>query len=131
MGERLKTMMARPAAETKAFEELQRTNSIAQLLLRDNDPTGFQSSIGGYYEALAIGGTDRQPRADLNAMWYLRNAKIFGKLMTLAQPDDRILVIYGAGHNYWLRHFARETPGFTNVDPRPYLRKAAAKMRRR
>ncbi len=55
MGERLKKMMATPAAETKAFEERQRTQSIAQLLLHSNEPTGFYSSIGGYYETLAIG----------------------------------------------------------------------------
>ncbi|MDQ3477739.1 MAG: DUF5694 domain-containing protein [Pseudomonadota bacterium] len=131
MGERLKKMMATPAAETKAFEERQRTQSIAQLLLHSNEPTGFYSSIGGYYETLAIGDTNRQPGADLNAMWYLRNAKIFSKLMTVAQPGDRVLVVYGSGHNYWLRHFATQTPGFRSVDPRPYLKKAAAKKSRR
>jgi len=131
MGEKLKKMMATPAAETKAFEERQRTQSIAQLLLHSNEPTGFYSSIGVYYETLAIGDTNQQPGADLNAMWYLRNAKIFGKLMTIAQPGDRILVVYGTGHNYWLRHFAKATPGFRSVDPSPYLRKAAAKKGRR
>lgn len=131
MGERLEKIMATPAAETRAFEDRQRTSSIPELLLHSNDPTGFYSSIGGYYETLAIGDTDRQPGADLNAMWYLRNAKIFAKLMTVAQPGDRVLVVYGTGHNYWLRHFARETPGFKNVDPRPYLKKAAAKKSNR
>jgi hypothetical protein len=126
IGERLQKLLERPAAETKAFEDLQRKSTIPQLLLRNNDPSAFQSSIGGYYGTLAIGGVDKQPGADLNAMWYLRNAKIFGKLMTVAQPGDRILVVYGEGHNYWLRHFASETPGFVNVDPRPYLRKALA-----
>ena len=126
MGDRLNKMMATPAAETKAFEKRQRTQSIAQLLLHSNELTSFYSGIGVYYETLAIGDTNRQPGADLNAMWYLRNAKIFGKLMTVAQPGDRILVVYGAGHSYWLRHFAKETPGFRSVDPVPYLKKAAA-----
>jgi hypothetical protein len=128
-GEQLKKIMARPAAETKAFEVRQRTQSIPQLLLHSNDPGAYDSSISGYYETLAIGDTNRQPGADLNAMWYLRNAKIFGKLMTVAQPGDRILVVYGSGHNYWLRHFAKETPGFKNVDPRPYLQKAVRSKR--
>lgn len=131
MGSRLAALMAKPAAEIKAFEARQKTDSIAELLIEANDPYGFQSSIGGYYEVLAIGGTQQQPGADLNAMWYLRNAKIFAKLMGLAQPGDRILVIYGSGHNYWLSHFARETPGFMSVDPTPYLRKAAAASERR
>lgn len=82
--------------------------------------------IGGYYDLLAIGDTAQQPGDDLNAMWYLRNAKIFAKLVTVARPGDRVLVVYGSGHNYWLRHFARETPGFANVDPVPYLLRAGA-----
>lgn len=130
MAERLKQMMEEPAAETKEFEQLQATMSIPELLLRKNDPTGFSSSIGGYYEALAIGGTEQQPGAVLNAMWYMRNAKIFAKLMTVAEPGDRILVVYGSGHNYWLRHFAAETPGYRNVSPAPYLKAAAAKLKR-
>lgn len=129
MGGRLQKIMGKAAAESKVFEERQRTMSIAELLLHNNDPNGFQSSIGGYYETLGIGDADRQPGADLNAMWYLRNAKIFAKLMRVAQPGDRVLVVYGGGHNYWLRHFAQETPGFKSVDPRPYLRNAVAKKR--
>lgn len=125
LGPRLAEMMERPAAETRAFEERQRRMTIPRLLIGYNDPRAFQSSIGGYYETLAIGGVDEQPGADLNAMWYLRNAKIFAKLMQVAEPGDRILVVFGAGHNYWLRHFASETPGFRNVDPAPYLRRAA------
>lgn len=125
-GDRLRRTMAKAEAETKLFEERQRTMSIAQLLVHNNDPAGFKSSIGGYYEALGVGDAEQQPGADLNAMWYLRNAKIFGKLMTVAEPGDRILVIFGSGHNYWLRHFASETPGFRNVDPVPYLQAAAS-----
>lgn len=70
---------------------------------------------------LDIGDAEQQPGAELNAMWYMRNAKIFAKLMKIAQPDDRLLVVYGAGHNYWLRHFADQVPGYRSVDPRPYL----------
>ena len=70
---------------------------------------------------LGLGDTEQQPGADLNAYWDLRNAKIFAKLMTVAKPGDRILVVYGAGHNYWLRHFAGTVPGYRNVDPAPYL----------
>ena len=126
MAERLEALMGRGAADTRAFEELQAQSSIAELLISQNDPAGFTGSISTYYEFLRFGGVDEQPGADLNAMWYLRNAKIFAKLMRLAVPGDRILVVYGAGHGYWLRHFASETPGFVSVDPRPYLRRAGS-----
>lgn len=42
----------------------------------------------------------------------------------MAKPGERILVLFGAGHSYWLRHFASSTPGFTSVDPMPYLETA-------
>jgi hypothetical protein len=122
---KIEPVMAKGAANTKEFEEKQTRMAIAQLLAEINDPRGWQSRISGYYEVLGVGDGEQQPGADLNAMWYLRNAKIFAKLMKLAEPGDRILVVYGAGHNYWLRHFAAETPGFRSVDPIPYLRKAA------
>jgi hypothetical protein len=120
----LDAAMTRGAEATKEFEEKQKSLAIPALLIDSNDPAKFQSSISGYYNVLGIGDANDQPGADLNAMWYLRNAKIFGKLTKVAAPGDRILVVYGAGHNYWLRHFVGETKGFRNVDPRPYLRKA-------
>jgi len=35
--------------------------------------------------------------AELNAYWYMRNAKIFSKLMTASRPGDRIVVVLVAG----------------------------------
>lgn len=58
---------------------------------------------------------------DVLTPWYLRNAKIFAKLMTVAKPGDRDLVVYGAGHNCWLRQFSGSAPGYRNIDPTPYL----------
>jgi hypothetical protein len=112
------------AAATEAFDASQPRETIARLLMDVNSPSFF-GGIGSYYPMLAIGDTEDQVGADLNAMWYLRNAKIFAKLMKVAQPGDRILIVFGAGHAYWLRHFASQVPGFTNVDPIPYLKRAA------
>jgi Family of unknown function (DUF5694) len=55
---------------------------------------------------LALGNQKKQPGADLNAAWYHRNAKIFAKLTQIARPGDRVLVVFGSGHAFWLRHFA-------------------------
>lgn len=110
------------------FEADQKTSSVAQLLVRVNsDP--IYTSMDDYYTWLRIGDHDNQAGADLNAMWYLRNAKIWGKLLSVAKPGDRVLVLFGAGHGYWLRHFASATPGVVLVDPVPLLKKAAAKTR--
>jgi hypothetical protein len=61
----------------------------------------------------------------------MRNAKIFGKIGLIARPGDRVLVLVGAGHLYWLSHFAQTVPGFVAVDSRPYLQRAAAALPRR
>lgn len=106
----------------KAFEANQKVQSVAQLLTQMNDAKYVRDGRFFYYGILDIGDTNTQAGADLNAMWYLRNAKIFAKLMHVAKPGDRVLVVYGAGHGYWLRHFAAETPGYKFVDPVPYLK---------
>lgn len=110
--------------ETARIETLQAEGSIAHVLIDQNLPERAARDQGWYYGVLNYGDTERQPGAELNAYWYMRNAKIFAKLMTVAKPGDRILVVYGAGHSYWLRHFAATTPGYRNVDPTPYLKKA-------
>ncbi|OSZ67105.1 hypothetical protein CAP39_11745 [Sphingomonas sp. IBVSS1] len=124
----LQSLNAATGTWIKAFEAAQKTSSVGQLLMRMNDPRGPQASMDYYYSALAIGDRDDQVGADLNAMWYLRNAKIFAKLMLIAKPADktpaRVLVVYGGGHAFWLRHFARHTPGYVDVDVMPYLQRA-------
>jgi hypothetical protein len=113
--------------EVERINQLQSEGSIAYVLANMNRPERADRDQSWYYGVLSFGDTDKQPGAELNAYWYMRNAKIFGKLMTVATPGDRVLVVYGAGHNYWLRHFARTTPGYSNVDPSPYLQKAAGR----
>jgi len=110
--------------EVAQIERLQAEGSIAHVLASMNRPEKAEQDQRWYYGVLGYGDTDKQPGAELNAYWYMRNAKIFGKLMTVAKPGDRVLIVYGAGHNYWLRHFAQTMPGFVNVDPTPYLQQA-------
>jgi hypothetical protein len=108
----------------RSFAERQRTATVAELLTLMNDPAQLRDEDESYYDLLRIGDHHSHPGAELNAYWYMRNAKIFAKLMTVAHPGDRIIVIFGSGHGFWLRHFARETPGFIFVDPRPFLLRA-------
>ena len=121
----LEALNAPVAASVKAFETAQKTRSVAQMLMTTNASTGEYANMDSYYGLLPIGDRDTQTGADLNAGWYLRNAKIFGKLMQVAKPGDRVLIVYGGGHSFWLRHFASLTPGYRSVDPMPYLEAAA------
>ena len=46
---------------------------------------------------------------------------IFARLMQAARPGDRIVVVYGSGHSYWLRQLVQTTPGFRLVEANDYL----------
>lgn len=53
--------------------------------------------------------------------WWNRNMHIYANIARLAEPGDRILVIYGAGHKYLLDQFVDEAPNLTWIDPLDYL----------
>lgn len=128
---RIQAGMGQVEAEKKAFQEKQGRTDLATLLIEENEPSPWKTGVSGYYEMLSVGDAQEQPGAELNAYWYMRNAKIFGKLLTVAEPGDRILVIFGTSHAYWLRHFANEVMGYEYIDPRPYLSRAAQTLRER
>ena len=102
--------------------------SVAAILLMNNDPARDRElHARGYYGVLGVGDADAQVGAEFNAFWYLRNAKMFAKLGLIARPGERVLVLVGSGHRYWLTHFAGTVPGYRNVEPAPYLRSAAGR----
>lgn len=75
-----------------------------------------------YFDIALIGDTDSSPGANWVGHWYTRNLMIFNNVVRLSQrEDDRILVIYGAGHAYLLRQFAIESGAFDVIDLNKYL----------
>lgn len=105
-----------------AFQATLAHRSISQALREMNDPRAVaRDHIDFNYGLFAFGDTHDTPGADLNAAWYLRNARIFAHLRAVARPGDRVIVVFGAGHAYWLRHFVETAPGFALVEPNAYL----------
>jgi len=98
------------------FNTRQKTATTAALLAWYNDPAKIRADQSFYYGTLAFGDAKAQPGAELNAGWYARNARIFAKLVQVARPGDRVVVMFGAGHAFWLRHFVETTPGFQLVE---------------
>lgn len=109
------------------FSASQKEKNVAELLIAQNDDVALRESSRFYYETFQYDRGEAQPGAELQAYWFMRNAKIFSKLAQVTKPGDRVVIIYGAGHKFWLEHFSENTPGFERVDPMPYLEKAAAK----
>lgn len=76
-----------------------------------------------YPALLPIAEGEEQPAAKLVTNWYERNARIWSKICQIARPGDRIVVLFGAGHAYWLRRHAVETPGFRLIEPTDFLQR--------
>jgi hypothetical protein len=104
------------------MENAQKTKSVRLMLADVNEPARIVSDHQAFYYALlSMADQKEQPGAELNAAWYQRNAKIFAKLTQIAQPGDRVLVVFGSGHAFWLRHFVQNTPGFQLIEARDFL----------
>jgi hypothetical protein len=115
-------MQERVEEMIKQMEAAQKTKPVRLMLVDVNDSTRVLSDHENfYYTLLSLANEKEQPGAELNAAWYQRNAKIFAKLTQIAQPGDRVLVVFGSGHSFWLRHFVQNTPGFQLIEPRDYL----------
>ena len=99
--------------------------SIARNLMDHNDPALLRAlHTELYYDLLPFGDAGAQPGAELNASWSMRNAKMFAKLDLLSGPGERVLVVVGSGHKYWLDHFVSMVPGHVAANPLPYLARA-------
>jgi hypothetical protein len=97
-------LMADIGAMVKAQGEYLKSHTVLQTLLYMNADAKVAEDVGFYYREAHYGEPGDYAGPDLLTEWYRRNIHIFNnvtKLMTAS--DDRILVIFGAGHLGWLR----------------------------
>lgn len=105
----------RAMARMERYSSMDLGNALADLNSQSDEAAAV------YFRLNSFDTGEDQPGAELQGYWYMRNAKIFSKLRQVAEPGDRVIVIYGSGHKFWLDHFVSNTPGFRSVDPAPYL----------
>ena len=122
--EELQAQLGQAQEMVSGFSAETANDHIALKLLKLN--TGPMSAPDFYYALSKYDQGESQPAAELQAYWFMRNAKIWSKLMDVTKPGDRVIVVYGAGHKFWLEHMADQTEGFIRIDPAPFLEKAAA-----
>lgn len=108
-----------PSAED---QELRRS-SVAQYLRRLNDPERIAASHASYLELLAPDPDDPElyGRADRLLSWYKRNIRMMTNVARISEPEDRVLLIVGAGHLAILREFAIDSPYACLADTLQYL----------
>ena len=102
-------------------DSLQRTASVGETLRFLNRPDVLARGRAFYVEAASVGARDGYAGADLLSAWFDRNVRIFADLAALAEPGDRVLVIYGSGHAPILRDLVEADPTLRLVDPSAYL----------
>ena len=97
--------------------------SVVEQLRWAND-IGAQERLHRLYILMAEAGKGTDyTGADVVAGWFERNLKIaMNVIRTADSPNDRILVIIGAGHLKLLRQYLKESPSVEVVDAYGYLK---------
>ena len=84
-------------------DELQ-SHTVLETLEYMNSDSRVAKDMGFYFAVVRLGEPFEYAGPDLLASWYQRNIRIYHNIVRLIDsPNDRILVIYGAGHLGWLR----------------------------
>jgi hypothetical protein len=98
------------AEQSKADEEYLRGHPVLDMYRRLNSPE-WSAANGAIYARLGHFSDDNDPAgARLLMRWYERNTFILTGLLGVIEPGDRVLVIYGAGHQTHLRRFIADDP---------------------
>ena len=116
--ERIQQVTAEIAEEKN---RMHREETIGEILRQENARESLAWGHGKYVELARVGAGDTYVGADLLAKWYERNIRIFADVQRIAEPGDRILVIFGAGHAAILRELVASDPGLELVDATDYL----------
>jgi hypothetical protein len=89
------------------------SHTVLETLLHMNSDEKVAADVGYYYRQAHFGEPWNWAGADLLADWFRRNIRIYSNVVGLAETtDERVLVIFGAGHLGWLRHNFASDPDF-------------------
>ena len=107
----LDAMMGEIGAMVKAQNEYLASHTILETLLSMNADDKVARDVGFYYREAQLGQPGDWAGADLVADWFRRNMRIYSNVVQLADsPNERVLVIFGAGHLGWLQHDFASNP---------------------
>ncbi|WP_409250771.1 DUF5694 domain-containing protein [Bacillus sp. SCS-153A] len=110
-------ILVKEEKRSSEIENYFNNHSIREFLLWLNNSENIKSSQETYMQIALIG----DPHTPAGAMWtaqywYYRNMVIYKRIVELAQSgQERIFVLYGAGHLHLLMQFLQES-GVFNVE---------------
>jgi hypothetical protein len=104
-------LVAEMGAHFKQQNEFLPRHTILETLLFMNEDARVATDVGFYFREVHFGEPADYAGADLLTSWYQRNMRIYANITNLiGSPNERILVLYGAGHLGWLRQAAAGDP---------------------
>ena len=87
-----------------------RQSTVTQFFQHINSDEYNRMSHGFYLDMAVVGKDNNYAGADLVADWYKRNLRIYRNLMALNfKPEDRVLILYGAGHSKILQDLVEDS----------------------
>lgn len=102
--EKFAAMEARVSARVQEQGAFLGAHTVLEMLEHLNADSTAARDVADYFGFVPYGEPWEYAGPDLLAAWYQRNIRIYHNIAALIDsPDDRILVIYGAGHLGWLR----------------------------
>ena len=126
--EQFQALEAANAAQVQALTVFLRAHTILETLKLMNSDSLSRLGFASYYAFVPFGQPYEYAGPDLLAEWFKRNIRIYHNIRALASsPEDRILVVYGAGHLGILRQMVTMDAGvvlrtleeFLAVEPPP------------
>lgn len=105
-----------------ATDKAKKDHSLLEIFLALNDDHALDRDYGAYLNGYFKLPGDRG--ADVHAIhWYSRNLRIYRNIQDITTgPEDRILVVFGAGHMGILKHLFECDPGYELVRLRDLVR---------
>ena len=102
---------AAEAGRSEANGEYMASHTVLETLLRYNSDEQVSQGVGSYFQLAGFSEPWDWAGPDLVADWFRRNMRIYGNVVDLIDsPDERVLVVYGAGHLGWLQYAFERNP---------------------
>jgi len=109
----LDAMIAETGELVKAQNDYLTSHTVLQTLVYMNSDEKSAAGMGFYFRLAQFGESGDWAGADLVSDWFRRNMRIYSNIVKLIDsPNERVLVIFGAGHLGWLQHDFASNPNF-------------------
>jgi len=122
-GPELKALLGRGQTSMTALQARWRCTSVGDWYRQLNAPS-YRAADNKLYFDIAMFG-EAGPNW-VGGSWFMRNLRIFSQLRRSSEPNDRMLVLFGASHAFPIEQYAQQSGTFTISDTLAYLPKQSS-----